>query len=329
MNLKQYHDLCKHVLKKARKSGKLSRKRVNARQDRTGTGTIGVFGYQMRYDLQNGFPAMTTKELNLDLVFSELIWFVRGDTNIRFLLENKNNIWNEWAFKKWVESDEYTGSDMTDFGNRAQRDPEFKKLYQKEMREFKKRILEDEEFSQKYGGLGPVYGEQWRSWKGADGQVYDQLKWVIEEIKRNPASRRLIVNSWNVPHVMSGAMALPPCHTMFQFYVEDGKLSCQLYQRSGDIFLGIPFNIASYALLTHMVAQVTGLEVGEFIHTIGDAHIYINHLDQINEQLKRETYPLAKLILNPEIKNIEDFKMSDIQVVGYKAHPHIKGEVAV
>lgn len=327
--MKQYHDLCKFVMKQARKKGKLKRSKVKARQDRTGTGTISIFGYQMRFNLQEGFPAMTTKELHLPLIFSELIWFTKGDTNIRYLLENKNNIWNEWAFKKWVESDEYKGTDMTDFGNRARLDPEFKKLYLEEMKKFKKRILEDHEFAKKYGELGPVYGKQWRSWEGADGETYDQLKWVIEEIKRNPQSRRLIVSAWNVPDVMSGQMALPPCHTMFQFYVEDGKLSCQLYQRSGDIFLGVPFNIASYALMTHMVAQVTGLEVGEFIHTLGDAHIYINHLDQIKDQLKREAYSLPKLVLNPAVKNIEDFTMDDIQVVGYKAHPHIKGEVAV
>lgn len=327
--MKQYHDLCKHVLKMARKKGKLNRRGAVPRKDRTGTGTIGVFGYQMRYDLTKGFPMMTTKKISLRLIVSELIWFIAGDTNIRFLLQQKNPIWNEWAFKKWAESDEYDGVDMTDFGIRAGKDSEFKKLYDIEMKRFVQRILEDDAFAENYGSLGSVYGEQWRSWKGVDGKAYDQLQWIIDEIKRNPNSRRLILSAWNVPVVMSGTMALPPCHTIFQFYVEDGKLSCQLYQRSGDIFLGIPFNIASYALLTHMVAQVTGLEVGEFIHTIGDAHIYVNHLDQIKTQLKRETFALPTLKLNPDVKTIEDFKVEDVELIGYEAHPHIKGEVAV
>ncbi|MBP1308834.1 thymidylate synthase [Paenibacillus sp. 1182] len=325
--MKQYHDLCKTVLKKANIQGHLNEKDIQVRKDRTGTGTIGVFGYQMRFNLQEGFPLLTTKKLNFNLIASELLWFLKGDTNIRFLLENKNNIWNEWAFKNWVESEDYDAIDMTDFGIRSQHDPVFKQLYLEQMNIFKQRVLEDDEFAHRFGDLGPVYGKQWRSWEGQNGETFDQLHWIVEEIRGNPQSRRLILNSWNVARIPF--MSLPPCHTMVQFYVEDGKLSCQLYQRSGDIFLGIPFNIASYALLTHIVAQVTGLKVGEFIHTIGDAHIYLNHLEQIRLQLTKEFYPLPSLKLNPFIRRIEDFTMSDVQIVGYQAHPHIKGKVAV
>lgn len=325
--MKQYLDLCEDVLTKGVK-----------KEDRTGTGTISRFGHQMRFDLSEGFPLVTTKRTAMRLITSELIWFIAGDTNIRYLLEQNNNIWNEWAFKKWVESDVYDGTeDMTNFGLRAEQDEEFKLHYNQEMDRFKTKILTDDAFSEEFGHLGEVYGSQWRSWKGANGRTYDQLKWVIEEIKRNPDSRRLIVDAWNPEYIIPDTegnmheepMALPPCHMFFQFYVSSGKLSLQMYQRSGDIFLGVPFNIGSYALLLEMVAQVTGLEAGEFIHTIGDGHIYTNHLDQINLQLTRTPHALPTIKLNPDIKNLEDFTMDDIELVDYVSHPPIKGAVAV
>jgi len=264
--MKQYLDLIKRVLDEGVQ-----------REDRTGTGTIGVFGHQMRFDLQKGFPLLTTKKLHLKSIIYELLWFIMGDTNVKYLQDNGVRIWNEWA---------------------------------------------DEN-----GDLGPVYGHQWRSWPAYDGTTIDQLGNVINQIKNNPNSRRLLVSAWNVAEVEN--MALPPCHTMFQFYVANGKLSCMLYQRSADIFLGVPFNIASYALLTMMVAQVCGLEPGEFIHTLGDAHIYTNHLDQVREQITREPYPLPKMKINPAVKDINDFKYEDFELVDYQAHPHIKGVVAV
>ena len=267
-NEQQYLDLARYVLEHGHEKG-----------DRTGTGTRSVFGYQMRFDLQKGFPILTTKKVAFGLVKSELLWFLRGDTNIRFLLQHKNHIWDEWAFKKWVESDEYHGPDMTEFGHRWLVDSEFKKLYLAEKKAFCERILNDDEFAQKYGDLGNVYGGQWRHWQTRQGETIDQIKHVIEAIKTTPNSRRLIVTAWNPEDVPSAA--LPPCHTLFQFYVNDGKLSCQLYQRSADIFLGVPFNIASYALLTHLIAKECNLEVGEFVHTLGDAHIYSNHFEQV------------------------------------------------
>lgn len=264
--MKQYHDLMQHVLDLGVE-----------KHDRTGTGTISVFGYQMRFNLQDGFPMVTTKKLHLRSIIHELIWFLKGETNIQYLKENGVSIWDEWA---------------------------------------------DEQ-----GNLGPVYGSQWRSWKGADGKTVDQITQVIEQIKKNPDSRRLIVSAWNVAEIEN--MALPPCHAFFQFYVADGKLSCQLYQRSADIFLGVPFNIASYALLTMMVAQVCGLEYGEFVHTLGDAHLYLNHLDQTKLQLSRELRPLPTMKINPDVKNIFDFKFEDFTLEGYDPHPHIKAVVAV
>lgn len=264
--MRQYLDLCQRILDEGVK-----------KEDRTGTGTISVFGHQMRFDLSDGFPLITTKKLHTKSIFHELLWFLSGDTNIGYLQENGVRIWNEWA---------------------------------------------DEN-----GDLGPVYGKQWRSFAGRDGKTVDQIKWVVEEIKRNPDSRRLIVSAWNPAEL--DEMALPPCHLLFQFYVADGKLSCQLYQRSADTFLGVPFNIASYALLTQMMAHVTGLEPGEFVHTLGDAHLYLNHVEQVKLQLTREPKPLPKLKLNPEVKSIFDFTFDDIEVVDYDAHPHIKGEVAV
>jgi len=264
--MKQYHDLMRHVLDNGA-----------VKEDRTGTGTRSVFGYQMRFDLAEGFPLVTTKKLHLKSIIHELLWFIAGDTNVKYLQDNGVRIWNEWA---------------------------------------------DEN-----GDLGPVYGEQWRRWRTADGAEVDQLSDVIAQIKANPDSRRLLVVAFN-PGVVE-QMALPPCHAFFQFYVADGKLSCQLYQRSADIFLGVPFNIASYALLTMMIAQVCDLEVGDFVHTLGDAHLYSNHLEQAELQLSREPYPLPQMKINSDVKSVFDFKFEDFELVGYEAHPHIKGEVAV
>ena len=297
------------------------------KSDRTGTGTKSLFGYQMRFNLAEGFPLLTTKKVPFGLIKSELLWFLRGDTNIRFLLEHNNHIWDEWAFKNWVQSDEYHGPDMTNFGLRAQEDDNFNKVYQDEKKKFCQKIVEDQEFANKFGNLGDVYGAQWRHWQARNGETIDQIKDVIETIKNNPDSRRMIVTAWNPEDIPLSA--LPPCHTLFQFYVNDGKLSCQLYQRSADVFLGVPFNIASYALLTHMIARETRLEVGEFVHTLGDAHIYLNHLDQVNEQLERSPYDAPKLWLNPEKKNIMDFEMKDIKVKNYRSHSVIKAPVAV
>ena len=235
------------------------------KSDRTGTGTKSIFGYQMRFDLSKGFPILTTKRVPFGLIKSELLWFIKGDTNIRYLLQHNNHIWDEWAFKRYVESPDYTGEDMTDFGRRSLQDPVFKEVYEKELETFCQRILNEDDFAATYGELGNIYGSQWRHWKTTQGETIDQLAQVIEMLKTSPDSRRLIVSAWNPEDVPS--MALPPCHTMFQFYVADGKLSCQLYQRSADVFLGVPFNIASYALLTHFIAHVVGLEGGEFVHT--------------------------------------------------------------
>ena len=264
--MKQYHDLMQHVLKKGEK-----------KEDRTGTGTVSVFGYQMRFDLSEGFPVVTTKKLHLRSIIHELLWFLKGETNIKYLKENKVSIWDEWA---------------------------------------------DEN-----GELGPVYGHQWRSWPTIDGDVVDQITQVVDQIKSNPDSRRLIVSAWNVGEIQK--MALPPCHTFFQFYVADGKLSCQLYQRSADIFLGVPFNIASYALLTMMIAQVCELKPGEFVHTFGDAHLYSNHLEQAELQLSRALRPLPKMEINPDIKNIFEYKYEDFMLSEYDPHPHIKAAVAI
>lgn len=311
-----YLDLLQHILDNGVKKG-----------DRTGTGTISIFGYQMRFDLSKGFPLLTTKRVPFKLIASELLWFIKGDTNIRYLLQHNNHIWDEWAFKKWVESDEYDGPDMTDFGLRATKDEEFAKVLDEQMKLFNEKVLTDEEFAKKYGELGPVYGKQWRSWPGEQGETIDQLKNVIEQIKRNPNSRRLIVSAWNPAEVDD--MALPPCHTLFQFYVAEGKLSCQLYQRSADVFLGVPFNIASYALLTHLIAHECGLEVGEFVHSFGDTHIYLNHLEQVKEQLSREPKEFPTLRINPKKKSVFDIEMEDLSIEGYDPHPTIKAPVAV
>ncbi|EAC3856572.1 thymidylate synthase [Listeria monocytogenes] len=314
--MKQYLDLEKYVLENGTQKG-----------DRTGTGTISTFGYQMRFDLQEGFPIMTTKRVPFKLVVSELLWFLHGDTNIRYLLQHNNNIWNEWAFERFVKSDDYKGEDMTDFGLRAERDPAFKEVYQAEMEKFKTRIIEDEAFATKYGELGNIYGKQWREWKTSQGETIDQLADLIEMIKTNPNSRRLIVSAWNPEDIPN--MALPPCHSLFQFYVADGKLSCQLYQRSADIFLGVPFNIASYALLTHLIAREVGLEVGEFIHTMGDAHLYNNHIEQVKEQLSRTPHKLPKLVLSDKPATIFDFDVADISLDGYNPDPAIKAPISV
>ena len=299
------------------------------KDDRTGVGTISKFGAQMRFDLSKGFPLLTTKKINFNQIKSELLWFLHGDTNIRYLLKNKNHIWTEWGFEKWINSPNYNGPDMKDFGLRAEKDPEFKKEYLKQKKLYETMVLEDDEFANKYGDLGNVYGHQWRHWDKRDGNGFiDQLQNLINEIKTNPNSRRLIVSAWNPEDVPNSA--LPPCHTLFQFYVNDGKLSCQLYQRSGDEFIGIPYNIASYSLLTNLAAQVTNLEVGEFIHTIGDAHIYLNHIDQVKEQLSRTPKKeVPQLILNKHVTNINDFNMDDIKVENYNPHPFIKTSVAV
>ena len=315
-NEQQYLTLAQYVLDHGHQKG-----------DRTGTGTLSTFGYQMRFDLQKGFPILTTKKIAFGLVKSELLWFLRGDTNIRFLLAHNNHIWDEWAFKKWVESDEYQGPDMTDFGHRWLTDPAFKAVYLAEKKAFCERILADDEFAARYGNLGDVYGAQWRHWQTRRGETIDQIKNVIEAIKTTPDSRRLIVSAWNPEDVPS--MALPPCHTLFQFYVNDGKLSCQLYQRSADIFLGVPFNIASYALLTHLIAKECGLAVGEFIHTLGDAHLYSNHLDQIREQLARPVHQAPQLILPAHPMKLSEYTPADIQLANYEHEAAIKAPVAV
>jgi thymidylate synthase len=264
--MRQYHDLLARVLDEG-----------VAKSDRTGTGTLSVFGHQMRFDLSAGFPLVTTKKLHLKSIIHELIWFLAGDTNIRYLKDNGVRIWDEWA---------------------------------------------DEN-----GDLGPVYGKQWRSWAGANGEMVDQIGWLVNEIRRNPDSRRLIVSAWNPADLPK--MALAPCHCLFQFYVAEGRLSCQLYQRSGDIFLGVPFNIASYALLTQMLAQVTGLQPGDFVHTLGDAHLYSNHLEQARLQLTRDPRPLPALRLNPAVRSLFDFRFEDIVIENYDPHPHIAAPVAV
>ena len=292
--MKQYLDFLRYILENG-----------NKKEDRTGTGTISAFGYQMRFDLKEGFPLLTTKKVHLKSIIHELLWFIKGDTNIRSLVQNGVRIWNEWPFEKYRKSPSYRGETME---------------------EFVQRIKEDEEFARIWGDLGPVYGKQWRAFAGKERTV-DQLRQVISEIQRNPDSRRLIVSSWN-PTEIEG-MALPPCHTLYQFYVRDGELSLQLYQRSADAFLGVPFNIASYSLLLLMVAMVTGLKPGEFVHTFGDAHIYLNHLEQVRLQLSREPRPLPKMVIKREVKDIEVFRYEDFELLDYNPHPAIKAEVAV
>ena|SRR5690625_1260546 len=311
-----YLQLCEEILEAG-----------NEKDDRTNTGTYSLFGKQIRFHLQDGFPLLTTKRVPFRLVASELLWFLKGDTNIRYLLEHNNNIWNEWAFKKWVESEEYKGPDMDDFGHRSQIDESFKQEYNKQMDIFKTNILQDDDFAKKYGDLGFVYGKQWRHWQTTTNETIDQIANVIETIKTNPDSRRLIVSAWNPEDIPQ--MALPPCHTLFQFYVKDGELSCQLYQRSADLFLGVPFNIASYALLTHLIANECGLKVGEFVHTFGDVHIYSNHMEQIKLQLSRTPKQLPTLHIKNKDKSIFDYEVDDFEIVDYDPHPSIKAPVAV
>ncbi len=314
--MEQYLNLCNHILHTGA-----------TKEDRTGTGTLSVFGHQMRFDLSQGFPLMTTKKTAFRLIVSELLWFIKGDTNVKSLIEENNHIWDEWAFAKWVNSAEYAGPDMMDFGRRANNDLEFASLYKEQMNIFQEKIVNEEGFAETYGDLGPVYGKQWRSWAKTDGGTIDQLKNVIDSIKRNPDSRRHIVTAWNPEFIEE--MALPPCHIMFQFYVADGKLSCQLYQRSADVFLGMPFNIASYALLTHLIARECSLEAGDFVYTTGDTHLYSNHLEQVKEQLSRTPKALPTLKIDSKGKSIFDLETSDITVEGYDPHPRIKAPVAV
>jgi len=285
------------------------------KDDRTGTGTRSVFGRQIRCDLSEGFPLLTTKKVFLRGIIHELLWFIRGDTNIRYLVDNNVGIWNEWPFQNYLTKNGLD-KELTKHSDE----------WQSKLNEFITKIKSDNDFAKQWGELGPVYGKQWRNFTGID-----QLAWVINEIKTNPTSRRLIVSAWNPAEIEEMAKAgLPPCHTLFQFYVShDNKLSCQLYQRSADLFLGVPFNIASYALFTMMMAQVCGYKAGDFIHTFGDAHIYNNHAEQVALQLSREPRPLPKMVLNPEVKDILDFNFEDFTLLDYNPHPHIKGVVAV
>lgn len=275
------------------------------KSDRTNTGTISTFGYQMRFDLSEGFPLLTTKRVHLKSIIHELLWFIKGETNIKYLVDNDVRIWNEWPYEKYKASSEYLGESLE---------------------EFVQKVKEDEKFAETWGDLGPVYGRQWRHFEGQD-KVTDQLANVIHLIKTNPDSRRLIVNAWHAAYI--DEMALPPCHMMFQFYVVDNKLSCQLYQRSADAFLGVPFNIASYSLLTMMVAKVCGLELGEFVHTLGDCHIYSNHFKQVDLQLSREPRKLPEMIIHGDQMTIDDFKYEDFELINYDPHKGIKGVVAV
>lgn len=299
--MQAYLELLKHV----KTSG-------TRRTDRTGTGTISVFGAQARFNLSNGFPLLTTKKMHLKSIIHELLWFLTGDTNIQYLAKNKVHIWDDWAYDAYRSSEAFAGESM---------------------KEFSARIANDDAFAQQWGELGPVYGKQWRRWTANDGSEIDQIAYAIDQIKNNPDSRRIIVSGWNVSDLQAliqGQRSAPPlCHTMFQFYVDQGELSCQLYQRSADLFLGVPFNIASYSLLTMMIAQVCGLKAKEFVHTFGDLHIYLNHLEQVDEQLSRSPRPAPKMWINPDVTSIDAFKFEDFQLRDYNPHPRIKAPIAL
>ncbi len=301
--MQQYLDLMTHILDQGVK-----------KEDRTGTGTLSIFGHQMRFDLSEGFPLVTTKKVHLKSILHELLWFIRGDTNIRYLVENGVGIWNDWPYQNWLRE---SGQD------RAL--PMYSDDWRSGMKEFVERVKTDHQFAQQYGDLGPVYGKQWRDFGGVD-----QLAQLMDDIQNNPDSRRLIVSAWNpkdLPVMVKSG--LPPCHSLFQFYVAEGRLSCQLYQRSADVFLGVPFNIASYAALTMMIAQVAGLGLGDFVHTFGDAHLYLNHMDQVKEQLSRSPYELPRLSINPDVNSLFDFVYSDFELQNYQSHGAISAPVAV
>lgn len=301
--MQQYHDLLKHIMAQGLR-----------KEDRTGTGTLSVFGYQMRMELSEGFPLLTTKKVYHKAIIHELLWFLRGDTNIRYLVEHGVKIWNEWPFQHYLREQ----------GLEADY-PKYSPEWKVQMQTFVQRILAEPDFAEVWGELGPVYGRQWRDFSGVD-----QMAAVVEQIKRNPDSRRHIVSAWNPPDIPVMAKAgLPPCHLLFQFYVGEGKLSCQLYQRSADVFLGVPFNIASYALLTMMVAQVCGLQPGTFVHTFGDVHLYLNHREQAELQLTRQPRPLPRMSINPEVKDLFQFCFEDFELQGYDPHPAIRAQVAV
>jgi thymidylate synthase len=288
------------------------------KHNRTGTDQIGVFGRQLRFDLSEGFPAMTTKKLFMRGIIHELIWFLKGSTNIKYLVDNDVHIWDEWPYRHYLQK-------------QGQKVPESSSQeWQTGIKKLNEKIKNDDDFAKEWGELGPVYGYQWRHWQTAEGQEVDQIAKAIETIKTNPESRRIIVSAWNVADIDEMTKAgLPPCHLLFQFYVADGKLSCQMYQRSADTFLGVPFNIASYSLLTMMMAQVTGLEPGDFVHTFGDTHLYVNHLEQVDEQLSRQPRKLPTMKINPAVKSIDDFKFEDFELVDYDPHPAIKAPIAV
>lgn len=299
--MKQYLDLLQKIVDEG-----------NQREDRTGIGTKSIFGYQMRMDLSKGFPLLTTKKVFLRGIIHELLWFLTGDTNIKYLVDNNVHIWDDWPYAVYKQSPEFQNETME---------------------EFIAKIKSDETFAKKWGDLGPVYGKQWRRWQAADGKEVDQISFILNEIKTKPMSRRILVSAWNAGEIQAlikGKVSAPPlCHSLFQFYVHDGKLSCQLYQRSADVFLGVPFNIASYSLLLMMIAQVTGYKPGEFIHTFGDVHIYNNHMEQVKLQLSRQPRNLPTMKINPEVKDINSFKFEDFTLENYDPHPPIKGEIAV